>query len=162
MQSALVDTSFLITLADGARPRHATAWQYFNAFAAHGTIVYLSAVVIAEFSARQSIDSLGLRHFVPLAFTPEHAIEAGRLQNLIQRDATDGRVAVRDDLKLIAQCLCQGIDAVFHEDGSTLDKYLARAREQNVLRTRSVLLVDGFDESVFRGGQRSLLDGVDG
>jgi predicted nucleic acid-binding protein len=156
MRSALVDTSFLITLADGRRMHHAVAWRYFEAFAAHNLIVYLSTIVMAEFSVRQNIEDLGLRHFIPLPFTPAHAVEAGRLQNLIQRDPEDGRVAVRDDLKLIAQCLCTEIDAVFHEDHSTLEKYLARARDQKLLRTRSVLLAAGFDDTLFNGGQASL------
>lgn len=134
MSAHAVDTrryQFLITLADSSRRHHAVGWRYFDECAHRGVIMYLSAIVIAEFSVRQSIEDLGLRHFIALSFTSAHAIEAGRIYNYIQRDGQDGRVAVKDDIKLISQCLGSGIDAVLTEDRNTLDKYLARAREQN-------------------------------
>lgn len=86
MQSVLVDTSFLITLADSSRRHHAVGWRYFDECARQGVIMYLSAIVIAEFSVRQSIEDLGLRHFIALSFTSAHALEAGRIYNHIQRD----------------------------------------------------------------------------
>lgn len=67
-------------------------------------------------------------------------------------------MAVKDDIKLISQCLGTGIDAVLTEDRNTLDKYLARAREQKLLSTRSIVIADGFDEAWFNNGQRALPD----
>lgn len=157
MRCALVDTSFLITLAKpDERPRHGVAQQYFRTCIERGVVLYLSTIVIAEFSVRQPIGDLGLRNFIVLPFVIEHAIEAGRLHGLPQRDAGDDRAAVKDDVKLIAQCSIGAIDAVMTEDHRTLDRYVERLRAAGHIATRCVVLADGFDDAWFNAGQRTL------
>lgn len=157
MRSALVDTSFLITLArPDDRPRHGVAQQYFRACIDRKVLLYLSTIVIAEFSVRQPIDDLGLRNFVVLPFVIEHAIKAGRPLGLLQRVAGDDRATVKDDIKLIAQCSIGGIDAVLTEDHRTLDRYVERLRADRHVTTRCVVLADGFDDAWFNAGRRTL------
>jgi predicted nucleic acid-binding protein len=157
MKTALVDTSFLITLANPAqRQHHKTAVQYFRTCIDRGVVLHLSTIVIAEFSQKQPIRDLQLRNFVVLPFNIDHAIEAGRLHGLLAGDKGDERAAVKDDIKLIAQCRCLGIDAVFTEDRKTLAKYADRLRRAKESAPNVVVLADGFDAAWFNDGQAAL------
>jgi hypothetical protein len=119
-------------------------------------VLHLSTIVIAEFSQKQPIQDLGLRNFVVLPFNIDHAIDAGRLNGLLARDQGDERAAVKDDIKLIAQCRCLGIDAVFTEDRKTLAKYVDRLRRASEPAPKVVVLADGFDAAWFNDGQKAL------
>lgn len=157
MKTALVDTSFLITLANPAQRRHhETALQYFRACIERNVVLHLSTIVIAEFSQKQPILDLGLRNFVVLPFNVDHAIETGRLHALLARDKGDDRAAVKDDIKLIAQCGCASIDAVFTEDRKTLAKYIDRLKSGGEVVPKIVVLADGFDLAWFNEGQGAL------
>ena len=59
----LVDTSFLITLADKTRPNHLVAKQYFQECLLRRIPLYLSAIVVSEFQVKQAINDLPLRNF---------------------------------------------------------------------------------------------------
>lgn len=158
MDGVLADTSFLISLAKPAERNHEAARLCFRACLDRQVPIYLSAIVIAEFSVKQSIFDLELRNFLVLPFNIDHALKAGHLWNLVERDGASPRSAVKDDLKLIAQCACEaGISHVLTGDDRTLAKYLRSLREQGQLSTVPILLADGFDESWFDGGQHKLL-----
>ena len=158
MNSVLLDTSFLITFADPARPHHHTARQYFRACIQRQVPIYLSAIVISEFQVRQAITDLPLRNFIVLPFNVDHAMRCGILVRQLSRDEGDDRVRVKDDFKLIAQCDCEGISHVLCEDASTLAKYLLRAQTPAAPATRALLLKDGFDTAWFDNGQKPLAD----
>jgi len=158
LNSVLLDTSFLITLADPARPQHATAQQYFRECVHRQIPMYLSTIVISEFQVKQAINDLPLRNLVVLPFNVDHAMRCGLLIRQLSRDPTDDRVRVKDDFKIIAQCECEGISHLLSEDESTLVKYLGRAQPHGQLVTRSVLLKPGFDASWFENGQYRLAD----
>ena len=55
MISILLDTSYLITLADPGRAHHETAKRYLREALAQGCPLYLSAVVASEFQVGQPI-----------------------------------------------------------------------------------------------------------
>ena len=55
MISILLDTSYLITLADPGRAHHETAKRYLREALAQGFPLYLSAVVASEFQVGQPI-----------------------------------------------------------------------------------------------------------
>lgn len=156
MISVLLDTSFLITLADPNRPHHETAKAYFREAVHRQIPMYLSVIVISEFQVKQAINDLPLRNFVVLPFNVDHAMSCGILIRQLQRDPSDDRVRVKDDYKLIAQCECEGISHLLSEDESTLVKYLARAQTPGQMVTRSILLKAGFDMSWFENGQYRL------
>lgn len=157
MHSVLLDTSFLISFANPQRPHHAAAMQYFRECVRRQVPMVLSTIVISEFQVREAINDLPLRNFVVLPFNVDHAMRCGILMRQWPRDAGDDRVRVKDDLKLIAQCDCEGISHLLTEDESTLVKYLARVQSTAPPGTRAMLLKDGFDAAWFDNGQGSLL-----
>lgn len=157
MNSALLDTSFLISLSDPARKHHPVAQQYFRACIDRRVPMFLSSIVISEYQVRQAINDLPLRNFIVLPFNIDHAMSCGLLVRAMPRDVGDDRVRVKDDFKLIARCQCESISHVLTEDANTLVKYLGRLREDARLETRSVLLKDGFDAAWFENGQVRLV-----
>lgn len=157
MNSALLDTSFLISLSDPTRKHHQAAQQYFKSCIDRRVPMYLSSIVISEYQVKQAINDLPLRNFIILPFNIDHAMACGLLVRAMPRDAGDDRVRVKDDFKLIAQCQCEGITHALSEDSSTLTKYLDRMRTEGKLDTRGILLCDGFDAAWFENGQTRLV-----
>ncbi len=157
MNSVLLDTSFLISLSDPARPHHKTAVEYYRECAHRQVAMYLSTIVISEFQVKQAINDLPLRNFVVLPFNVDHAMRCGLIIRQMPRDLGDDRVRVKDDFKLLAQCDCESISHLISEDASTLAKYLDRARESGLATTRAVLLRDDFDAAWFENGQTRLV-----
>lgn len=149
----LVDTSFLITLADPARVHHRVAKSYFREALQRGVPLYLSAIVASEFQVGQAVTDLPLRHFEVLPFNIDHAMTAGLLLRDLRRDAGDDRVAVKDDVKLIAQAVCESLTHVLTEDEQTLTKYVRRLNEVGRCSLRCILLADGFEPAWFDNGQ---------
>lgn len=152
MIAFLVDTSFLITLADPARPNHSVAETYFREALERGVPLYLSAIVASEFQVGQAVTDLPLRHFEVLPFNIDHAMTAGLLLRDLRRDAGDDRVAVKDDIKLIAQAICHSLTHVLTEDEQTLTKYVRRLNDLGRCALRCVLLAGGFDTAWFENG----------
>ncbi|NJN00651.1 MAG: type II toxin-antitoxin system VapC family toxin, partial [Aquincola sp.] len=107
MDGVLADTSFLISLAKPQERNHVAALAYFKACLERGVPLYLSTIVVAEFSIKQSVLDLELRNFIGLPFNIDHAMKAGQIWNLLDRQADDAKSVVKDDVKLIAQCACE-------------------------------------------------------
>lgn len=156
MIAFLVDTSFLITLADPTRANHHTAKAYFLEALRRGTPMYLSVIAASEFHVRQPVTDLPLRHFEVMPFNIDHAMTTGQFMRELQRDAQDDRMAVKDDIKLIAQAVCTSATHVLTEDARTLAKYVHRLNATGQTALKVVLLADGFDVAWFNGGQTSL------
>ncbi len=154
--SALLDTSFLISLVDQSRPNHSVAAQYYRFMLEQNIPMYFSAIVAAEFSIMQPITDLPLKNLRAIPFNIPHGKEAGRLWNAMEsRDEGDRRTVVRDDIKLIAQAHHESIPFLLTEDASTLHKYCERLRTKGAATTRAIKLADGFDASALRlDGQR--------
>ena len=157
MNSVLLDTSFLISFSDPARPHHAEALSYYRECVRRQIPMYLSTIVISEFQVKQAINDLPLRNFVVLPFNVDHAMKCGLIIRSMARDPEDDRVRVKDDFKLLAQCDCEAISHLISEDASTLAKYLDRARDTGLATTKAVLLRHGFDSAWFENGQARLL-----
>ena len=157
MNSALLDTSFLISFADSSRPNHSAAIAYYRECVRRQIPMYLSTVVISEFQVKQAVNDLPLRNFVVLPFNIDHAMKCGLLIRNMARDIEDDRVRVKDDFKLVAQCDCEAISHLLSEDASTLAKYLKRANDTGLAATKAALLKDGFDAAWFENGQTRLV-----
>jgi predicted nucleic acid-binding protein len=91
LSAFLVDTSFLISLADPGRPNHDTAKSYLREALRRGVPLYLSAIVASEFQVGQPVTDLPLRNFVILPFNIDHAMTAGLLMRGFDRDPADRR-----------------------------------------------------------------------
>lgn len=157
MNSVLLDTSFLISFSDPARPHHEAAMAYYKECVRRQVPMYLSTIVISEFQVKQAINDLPLRNFVVLPFNVDHAMRCGLIIRQMARDPEDDRVRVKDDFKLVAQCDCESISHLISEDASTLAKYLDRAKEAGLAATKVILLRDGFDTAWFENGQTRLV-----
>jgi len=156
LSAFLVDTSFLISLADPDRPNHDTAKSYLREALHRGVPLYLSAIVASEFQVRQAVTDLPLRNFVILPFNIDHAMTAGLLMRGFDRDAADRRDVVKEDIKLIAQAICESITHILTEDKRTLAKYVQRFNAAGQSAIQTILLVEGFDAAWFNNGQRGL------
>lgn len=158
MISILLDTSYLITLADPARPQHAVAHQFLREALARGCPLYLSAIVASEFQVKQAVTDLPLRNFHVLPFNIDHAMTAGQLMRVLQRDNGDDRASLKDDIKLIGQMVCESITHILTEDQNLVTKYLGRLTQMGQTSAQAILLSGGFDDAWFNGGQKSLLN----
>lgn len=156
MSAILVDTSFLISLADPHRKHHAIALAYFNESLRRGVPLYLSAIAASEFQVKQSVTDLPLRNFEVLPFNIDHAMTAGLLMRELKRDVSDDRGAVKDDVKLVAQAICESLTHIVTEDAQTLVKYVNRLRNAGECSLKTILLAEGFDAAWFNNGQRGL------
>lgn len=146
--SALLDTSFLITLVNAGRPHHEVAKRYYRHMLQNGIPMYFSAVVAAEFGIKQPISDLPLGNFRILNFNVSHGQKAADLWNVLgKRDGGDARAVVRDDVKLLAQASQEEICVILTEDENTLYKYCERLRQTTAMRSRALKLADGFDAS---------------
>lgn len=102
--SVLLDTSFLISFVNENRPNHGIATQYYRFMVEQRVPMYFSAIVAAEFAIKQSITDLPLRNFRDLQFNIPHGVKTALLMNALgKRDDDDNRVAVFNDIKLMAQ-----------------------------------------------------------
>lgn len=151
----LLDTSFLISLVDDSRPRHAVARQYYEHALRQGAPLHVSTLALAEFAIKQTVTDLPLRTFRIEPFNIRHAIKSGELCAALMptRDADDNRTVVRTDLQLIAQAATEGIPFILTEDRNTLSKYVGRATSAGACQCRAVLLTDGFDAAWFNNGE---------
>ena len=157
MSAILLDTSYLISLADPARAHHQAAVSYLREALKRGVPLYLSAIAASEFQVKQAVTDLPLRNFEVLPFNIDHAMTAGLLMRDLQRDSGDDRSAVKDDIKLIAQAICESLTHILTEDAQTLVKYLRRLNDDGASVVKPILLADGFDSAWFENGQRGLL-----
>lgn len=158
MNGVLIDTSFLITFSDPTRPNHPIAVKYYREFIKHQVPMYLSTVCISEFEVKQSVNDLPLHSFITLPFNVDHAIKCGKFNASLTRDSGDNKAAVKDDVKLIAQCEINPISHIIHEDASTLHKYLSRLNATHGTIVKGILLKNGFDPTLFSNGQHALFD----
>ncbi|WP_024891718.1 type II toxin-antitoxin system VapC family toxin [Luteimonas huabeiensis] len=162
--SALLDTSFLITLINARRPHYETAKQFYRHMLQNDVPMYLSAIVAAEFGIKQPVAALPLRNFRILNFNVSHGQKAAELWNALgTRDDGDARMIVRDDVKLLAQASHENIGFILTEDASTLYKYCERLRQAGTIQTRALKMADGFDASALReDGQKDWVGNVQG
>lgn len=73
--------------------------------------MHLSTIVISEYEVKQSISDLGLRNFIVLPFNIDDAVATAKVFPVMHavRKTGDERDAVKDDAKLLGQCVVGGI-----------------------------------------------------
>jgi len=149
--SVLLDTSFLISLVDSNRTHHAIAKDYYKYLLEQKIPLYFSAIVASEFAIKQPITELELHNFIPLPFNIPHSVKAAALWNLLDgRDIGDNRAVIKDDMKIIAQALCEKIPFILTDDAKTFYKYCERLRISNDLNIKAIKLEEGFQsEAIF-------------
>ena len=157
----LIDTSFLITLADKSRARHETARLYWRHFLENQIPIYLSSVVVSEFCMKQEIPPDMLRCCVVLPFNWDDAQLAAKLDWKRLRPAGVERDALKDDIKIIAQAAIADAEFVITDDSESFYRYCKLFKEAGEVQFKAIKLEDGFDRAFFDpNGQRDFTDGL--
>lgn len=106
----MLDSSFLISLSNDERPEHSTAKRFFMEFIERHVPMYLSTIAICEYEVRQRIADLGLENFLIRPFNIDDAIQSAPIFDKMHaaRMQGDDRVSVKDDAKLVGQCVLAG------------------------------------------------------
>lgn len=153
----VLDTSFLITLADPARAHHETARRYWRHFAEQALPVFLPTIVVSEFCIRQEIPPEILRACVVLPFNWDDAMQAAALDfSKVDREG-ESRDALKDDVKIIAQAMVKDAAWIITDDTRSFYKFARELTAAGKATFRPIKLEDGFDLAFFDpNGQRQL------
>ena len=158
----VLDTSFLISLADPDRPHHVTARQYWRHFTDAGYPIFLPTIVVSEFCVRQPILPYILRSCVILPFNWDDALKAAELDFKKGERTDTPRDALKDDVKILAQAAVQDAAWVITDDTKSFFKFARRLADESVAGFQPIKLEDGFDLSHFQPGGQRLLHLLDG
>jgi len=158
----ILDTSYLITLADPARANHQAARRYWQYFTEEGVPLYLPTIVVSEFCLRQEIPPEILRSCVVLPFNWDDAIEAAALDFTRMERQGESRAALKDDVKIIAQAIVKEAAWVITDDQNSFHRFAEQAIRLGRASFRSIKLSDGFDKAFFdANGQRDFDDALE-
>lgn len=120
MDSVLLDTSFCIRLLKSNDDLHQNAKEYFKYFLVENIEIYLSTIVIAEYSVKDDPSNLPLEFSKIIPFDYLDGKSAGEFHSyLIQNNYKNkelDRVAIKDDCKLLAQIYNRKISAYITKD----------------------------------------------
>ena len=153
----VLDTSFLITLADPGRTGHEAARQYWRHFTEQALPVFLPTIVVSEFCVRQEIPPEILRACVVLPFNWDDAIQAAALDFSKADREGESRDALKDDVKIIAQAMVKDAAWIITDDTRSFYKFAHQLTAAGKATFRPIKLEDGFDLSFFEpSGQRQL------
>lgn len=151
----LLDTSFLITLADKNRANHETARRYWKHFLENQIPIYLSTVVVSEFCIKQEIPPDMLRCCVVVPFNWDDAQRAAKLDWKRLQPAGVKRDALKDDIKIIAQAARIDAEFVITDDTESLHRFCQTFKDAGEVQFKAIKLDDGFDRAFFdANGQR--------
>lgn len=155
----VLDTSFLITLADAGRANYATALRYWRHFSENGLPIFLPTIVVSEFCVRQEIPPEILRACVVLPFNWDDAVKAASLDFSQVDRAGESRAAVKDDVKIIAQAMVKDAAWIITDDARTLFKFAGQLAASGQAQFKPIKLEDGFDRAFFDpNGQKDFTD----
>lgn len=156
----LLDTSFLITLADKGRPHHGFARSFWRHFIESQIPIYLSTIVASEFCVKQEIDPQILRCCVVLPFNWDDAQRVATLDWKPLRPAGVERDALKDDIKIIAQAARMEVEYVITDDSESFFRFCEAFKSAGKVDFKALKLENGFDRAFFNGGQRDFTDGL--
>lgn len=159
----MLDTSFLITLADRRRAHHEAARRYWRHFMEGEMPIFLSAIVVSEFCIRQEIPADILRSCVVCPFNWDDAQRAAKLDWSRLRSGAGERGALKDDMKIIAQAAVMDAEFAITDDSETFYRYCQTLKESGEVQFKAIKLEEGFDRAFFdSSGQRDFHDELSG
>jgi predicted nucleic acid-binding protein len=147
--AVLLDTSFLITLADPRRARHAVAKQYFQHFLSSHMPMVVSSIVVAEFCVRQELSTLPLEQLILLPFTHEDAEVAASFDFKALKGVEKDRQSLKDDLKIIGHAHARKLGYVITDDAETMFEYCEALRKEGRTHLCGIKLQTGFSLEYF-------------
>jgi predicted nucleic acid-binding protein len=151
----VLDTSYLITLADNSRQNHEKARKYWRYFLEENVPIFLPTIVVSEFYVRQEIDAPILRNCIILPFNWSDAVKAAEFDFTQFKGEASDRVALKDDVKILAQAAVVGASHLISDD-EHLFYYASKLRLAGKADLKVIKLSDGFDPAFFNDGQREL------
>jgi predicted nucleic acid-binding protein len=154
----LLDTSYLITLADRKRPHYKTARRYWREFAERAIPIFLPTIVVSEFYIKQEILPEILRACVVLPFNWSDALMAAKLDFSGMARGGESRTALKDDVKIIAQAIVKDAAWVITDDTRSFYKFASKVKSEGKGDFRLIKLEDDFDLSVFDPSGQHALD----
>ena len=120
MDSILLDTSFCIRLMKSNDPLHLNAKDYFKHFLENKIEIYLSSIVIAEYSVKDDANNLPLEVVKIIPFDFFDGKTAGEFHSILinnkEKVSNIERNVIKDDCKLIAQIFNRNIEGYFTKD----------------------------------------------
>jgi predicted nucleic acid-binding protein len=128
MNSILLDTSFCIRLLKKDDPLHINAVDYFEYFLSKKVELFLSAIVIAEYSVKDDINNLPLRSMKIIPFDFFDGKTAGEFHAILLNNkpllSNIERLIIKDDCKLIAQIYNRKIEAYIMKDKKSFNQII--------------------------------------
>ena len=111
--------------------------------------VFLPTIVVSEFCVRQEIPPDILRSCVVLPFNWDDAIKTAQLDFTQFKTPGESRVAIKDDVKIIAQAVICGAQRLITEDADSLARIAAELKAAGKVAFTAICLKDGFDRAFF-------------
>src|SRR5690606_8163828 len=125
IKNILLDNSFVTRLLKSNDEFHEVVVEYYQYFLENNIIMYLSTIVVSEYSVADDPDNLlALNSFQLLEFDYEDAKIAGEFFSFLKDDNdlrnNEERKVIINDLKLFAQIKNREIDAFISKDRKAL------------------------------------------
>lgn len=138
MDSVLLDTSFCIRLLKSNDDLHQNAKDYFKYFLEKKIDIYLSSIVIAEYSVKSDPANLPLEFVKIIPFDFFDGKTAGEFHSILleHKDLVKeiGRDVIKDDCKIIAQLFNRNIQGYITKDRKSFSKFFAPIQSSKVFQ----------------------------
>lgn len=143
MDSILLDTSFCIRLLKSNDELHQNAKDYFKYFLEKKIEIFLSSIVIAEYSVKDDPTNLPLEYVKIIPFDFFDGKTAGIFHAILlnhkEQVANIERNVIKDDCKLMAQLFNRNIEGYITKDRKSFSQIIAPLKESKNL---SIELLD--------------------
>lgn len=129
MDSILLDTSFCIRLLKSNDDLHQNAKDYFKYFLENKIEIFLSSIVIAEYSVKDNPTNLPLEFVKIIPFDYFDGKTAGEFHSILlnkkEQVADIERNVIKDDCKLMAQLFNRNIQGYITKDRKSFSQIIA-------------------------------------
>ena len=142
MNSILLDTSFCIRLLKKDDPFHANTVEYFEYFLSNKIEMYLSTIVVSEYSVKDDPNNLPLKTMKLITFDFFDAKKSGEFYNSLIENRKEkiksDRIVVINDCKLIAQIANRNIEGYITKDKKSFDEILTPLQQNFSLQFQTL------------------------
>lgn len=130
MDSIMLDTSFCIRLLKADDEFHQNTVDYFQYFLENRIVIYISSIVIAEYSVKDDPRHLPLSKMRIVPFDFDDASKAGEYHNIIAKevppkiDRNISRQSIKDDCKILSQIINRQIQGYITKDKKSFNSII--------------------------------------